>query len=240
MEALKFELFAELALFKTPFSVKGIETFPLPPYSTVIGFVYNALGEKYNGERFGISVSGTHEGILRDYLTLRKYNRKKRLIEKKPIEVPFLFNFRLVCHLVGDGKLLDRFEEALKRPKTYLGLGVAELPAKIVKVKKVSFREETLRKTTPLERNFFIPKGIIERLRIRPAYGSLESAHLGGIEFIVPSFLRKKEPYRDYFFEEVLFVPEGFKLARDSKVWVDEEGDFLFPTEVLDGAKNAV
>ena len=62
----------------------------------------------------------------------------------------------------------------------------------------------------------------------------------GGIEFVVPSFLKKMEPYRDYFFEEVLFVPEGFKLARGSKVWVDKEGDFLFPTEVLDGAKNAV
>ncbi len=241
MEALKFELFAELAVFKTPFSVKGIETFPLPPYSTIIGFIYNALGEKYGGERFGISVSGTHEGILRDYLTLRKYNRKDKLIEKKPIEVPFLFNFRLVCHLVGDKELLERFEEALKRPKTYLGLGVAELPAKVVRVKRVSFEESVLRRTTPLKRNFFIPKGVAENLELRSAYGQLEPENLeGGIEFVVPSFLKKMEPYRDYFFEEVLFVPEGFKLARGSKVWVDKEGDFLFPTEVLDGAKNAV
>jgi len=82
MKVLKFEIFTPLAVFKTPFSIKGFETFPLPPYSTVIGLLYTALGRKYRGEKFQISVQGKYEVLFRDYQTFRKYNRKDRKIEK--------------------------------------------------------------------------------------------------------------------------------------------------------------
>jgi len=228
-EVLKFEIFAPIAVFKTPFSVKGFETFPLPPYSTVIGLLYTALGKKYNGEKFSLSVQGDYEVLFRDYLTFRKYNKEKKKLETKPLEVPFLLNFKLVCHILGDGETLNLFEEALKKPKTYLGLGIREIPVKVLKVKKLKAEWKTLEEPKKLKYNAFIPLRWLDYLNFYTAKGKF--SELGGIEFFVPSFLKKLKPYRDYQFEEVVYIHKGTEIEEDSEVLTDEEDDFIFPTE---------
>ncbi len=228
-EVLKFEIFAPLTVFKTPFSVKGFETFPLPPYSTMIGLLYTALGRKYNEEKFSLSVQGDYEVLFRDYLTFRKYNRKDKEIGKKPLEVPFLFNFKLACHILGDGETLNLFEDALKQPKTYLGLGIREIPVKVRKVKKLKAVWKTLEEPQRLKYNAFIPINLAEHLGFYEPKGRY--SELAGIEFLVPSFIKTEKPYRDYHFEEVFYVPKGAEMEEDSEVLIDEEGDFIFPTE---------
>jgi len=61
--------------------MKGIEIYPLPPYSTIIGLIYKAMGRKWNGEHFQISIQGDYETIFRDYIWFKKYNLKKKELE---------------------------------------------------------------------------------------------------------------------------------------------------------------
>lgn len=56
MKILKLKLFQEVATYKKPYALKVEEVYPLPPYSTVIGFLHNILEVK-NGEKFNFNVS---------------------------------------------------------------------------------------------------------------------------------------------------------------------------------------
>jgi CRISPR-associated protein Cas5t len=40
MECLRVKLYTPTGIFKNPLSIKGIEVYPLPPYSTIIGLIY--------------------------------------------------------------------------------------------------------------------------------------------------------------------------------------------------------
>lgn len=46
MKYLKMKLFQETACYKKPFAFKVAETYPLPPYSTVIGMFHKILVAK--------------------------------------------------------------------------------------------------------------------------------------------------------------------------------------------------
>lgn len=126
MECLKFELFSPCATFKTPFSLKGIETYPLPTYSTIVGLLYTALGEKWKREEFLISVQGTYETVFRDYIRLKKYDREHKKLEVLPLEVPRLYRVNCVIHTVGSS--LEKFKKALESPSLYLSFGGGEYP----------------------------------------------------------------------------------------------------------------
>ena len=230
-EALKFEVFTSVACFKTPFSIRGVETYPLPPYSTVIGFLYKALGRKYKGQKFSLSVQGDYKAIFRDYLTFRKYNLDKKRLEKKPIEVPFLYSFKLVAHLLGSKEILNLFERALRRPASYLGLGLREIPAKIGKVKRVKIKWTSLEDPVELKYNAYIPIELAKNLDFfSNERGDKYFTGFEGIEYILPSFIKKISWYRDFEYEQVVYIPKGVEIEEDSEVLIDEEGDFVFPT----------
>ena len=52
MKALKLGLYQETVCYKKPYAFKVTETYPLPPYSTVIGFLHNVINAtEYNPMR---------------------------------------------------------------------------------------------------------------------------------------------------------------------------------------------
>jgi len=214
MKCLKFEIFSPTALFKTPFSVKGIETYPLPPYSTVIGFLYTTLGRKWKGEKFKISVQGDYEALFRDYIRFKKYNYKDKALQTLPLEVPIFYNFRLTVHLVGDENLLKEFERALKSPAVFPFLARGEYPVKITKVKFVDCKTKFLKKLI-LPKNAYIPEKIYEEIE-----DFLESR---GVYYRVPEFLISLKP-RQHEWVGVYYLPKGTK-AFDIEVCLDEEGE---------------
>lgn len=80
MKILKLKLFQETACYKKPFAFKVGETYPLPPYSTIIGMFHKILGAA-SGEYFpmNISIQGNYESIFNNYQTLRMFKGKKLL-----------------------------------------------------------------------------------------------------------------------------------------------------------------
>ena len=77
MAILKLKIFQETACYKKPLAFKVAETYPLPPYSTVIGMFHKIIGAK-PGEYFpmNISIQGNYESIFNNYQTffLHSYN----------------------------------------------------------------------------------------------------------------------------------------------------------------------
>ncbi len=212
MECLKFELFSPCATFKTPFSLKGIETYPLPPYSTIVGLLYTALGRKWEGEEFSISVQGKHEAIFRDYVRLRKYNRKDKEIQPLPLEIPRLYRFEGVIHVCGEKELLENFKKALLRPKVYLSLGGGEYPVLVKNPRLVGVEERLMEG----ELRFW---AYVPQTREKLFYGK-------GIHFRIPSFYEGSGGDRAYRWEKVFYMARGALFEGD--VLVDEEGDILW------------
>ena len=211
MECLKFELFSPCATFKTPFSLKGIETYPLPPYSTIIGLLYTALGRKWEGEEFSISVQGDYEAIFRDYIRFRKYNRKDKKIEVLPLEVPRLYNLRCVVHVLGDGSLIDKFMSALQEPKVYLFLGGGEYPVLVKNPRKIDVDEREVELETKY--SAFVPESKASLFDQR------------GIPFRLPSFYEEGGE-KAYRWEQVYFLP---KLSIvEGLLLMDREGDVVW------------
>ena len=211
MECLKFELYSPCATFKTPFSLKGIETYPLPPYSTIIGLLYTALGRKREGEEFSISVQGDYEAIFRDYIRFRKYNRKDKELQVLPLEVPRLYNLRCVVHVLGESNLLTEFMNALRKPKVYLFLGGGEYPVFVKNPRKVGVKEEEVE--LEIKRSAFVPENKVRLF------------DQTGIPFRLPSFYREGEE-KNYRWEQVYFLP---KLSIvEGRLLVDMEGDVVW------------
>ncbi|SHK15484.1 type I-B CRISPR-associated protein Cas5b [Thermocrinis minervae] len=213
MECLKFRLFSPCATFKTPFSLKGIETYPLPTYSTIIGLLYTAAGRRWQGEKFSISVQGTYKSIFRDYIRFRKYNRKDKLLEVLPIEVPKLFELECVIHIVGQRDLLVEFERSLKNPSTYLFLGGGEYPVMVKDVKIVSYQERAM-ENQDIKLSAYVPE------RYKQVFSG------SGIAFRIPSFWKDTISKGEWTWQTVYYYPNGSYI--EGEVFVDEEGDFLW------------
>lgn len=212
MECLKFELFSPCVTFKTPFSLKGIEAYPLPPYSTVIGLLYTAIGRKWQGEEFSISVQGEHEAVFRDYIRLRKYNRKEKKLEPLPLEIPRLYRFEGVIHVCGEKELLEEFREALLRPKVYLFLGGGEYPVLVKNPRFVGLEERSL--YDELKHSAYVPES-----KASPFYSK-------GINYRVPSFFERVGKERAHRWERVFYMAKG--MSFEGKVLIDEEGDSVW------------
>lgn len=107
MKILKLKLFQESACYKKPFSFKVSETYPLPPYSTVIGMFHKIYGA-IPGEHIpmNISIQGEYESIFSNYQTLRKY--KKSEITSMPMNVHQLLNVNLIIHMQAEDDIVDR------------------------------------------------------------------------------------------------------------------------------------
>ena len=78
MKAIRLHCFQNLANYKKPSSFIIKETYPLPPYSTVIGMIHAACGFK-RYHRMKLSIQGTNQGMncIQDILFHLGQNMKK-------------------------------------------------------------------------------------------------------------------------------------------------------------------
>lgn len=67
MKVLKCCLYQETAVYRNPLTMEIIETFPLPPPSTVIGFLHALMGLNEFSQKLDISIQGDYGAIYRDY-----------------------------------------------------------------------------------------------------------------------------------------------------------------------------
>jgi len=144
---LYIEIFQPSAQYRNPFTFYYAQSYPLPPKSTIIGMLQNAVDDWY-GNRYGInrwwddlkiSVHGGFESffwnyqqLIKGYPEIAKINNNIVLwdFEKKaplygdgkkaqrtPVYQQELFNGHLFIFLRGDNELIDKIKKSLEKPK---------------------------------------------------------------------------------------------------------------------------
>jgi CRISPR-associated protein Cas5, Tneap subtype len=144
MKILKLKIYQPTAHYRIPFTFARRHTYPIPPYSTVIGLICNVLGiadqknENFEKIKNGLSLAiyGEYEFLNREYVWLRNLGieshksrfsfTENRTINQMPehpggqipTRIDVLENVRLLIYIKhSDEKLLEEMKNALENPK---------------------------------------------------------------------------------------------------------------------------
>ena len=158
LKILKLNLFQETVCYKKPLALKVAETYPLPPYSTVIGMFHKILQAK-PGEYFdmNISVQGEYESIFSNYQNLRMYKGKDK-VTSMPRNVHQLLDVNLIIHVQAEDEIIDKIYQNIINGTETFTLGRNE---DIVRIDLVKILENVNEVEEPnIEENAYIPEWI--------------------------------------------------------------------------------
>lgn len=157
-KAIRLQCFQNLANYRKPSSFIIKETYPLPPYSTVLGMIHAACGfESFHPMK--LSIQGTNQGTVSELYTRYsfsaggKYEECRHQINVKDggdqygifkgiANVELVCENRMVIHIVLNEEDFDIVYQALLCPKKYLSLGRYEDLLDVERVDVVNLREE--------------------------------------------------------------------------------------------------
>mgnify|MGYP001853345292 FL=1 len=212
MKILKLNLFQETACYKKPLALKVAETYPLPPYSTIIGMFHKILQAK-PGEYFdmNISVQGEYESIFTNYQNLRMYKGKDK-VTSMPRNVHQLLNINLVIHVQAEDEVIDKIYQNIVNGKETFSLGRNEDMVRIDGIKYVQNIEQVRRDQA--NRNAYVP---LEKLgEDMPGI----NYNLNTVYHITPDNLRKYDKVK------VKYIEEDSNILLKN-VLKDEDGDYI-------------
>ncbi|QNO13732.1 type I-B CRISPR-associated protein Cas5 [Alkalicella caledoniensis] len=247
MKAIRVKLSQDLVNYKKPASFQLKETYPLPPYSTVIGMVHNLCGfESY--KEMNISVQGKHFSKVNDLYTRYEFKngmaydstRHQLKVDKYGISkgistAELLVDVELVLHIIPkDQELIEEISGALLFPKEYPSLGRREDLCVINEVKVVEVMEKELEEDVELHKNMaaYIPSALIKKESV-----ILEGAGIGGIvssgtrykinkNYIIKNY-GKNKCFREWQRIDVVYSSKII-VVEESTVLVDEDGNIVF------------
>ncbi|KOC30896.1 type I-B CRISPR-associated protein Cas5b [Clostridium botulinum] len=173
MKAVLFKVTQNLVNYKKPTSFQLKETYPLPPYSTVIGMVHAAC-EFSEYKDMDISIQGKYHSKVNDLYTRYEFagasfEDKRHNIKLKGKDkyygamrgvstAELLVDVELLIHIrPKDEKLIPIIYENLKYPKEYLSLGRREDIVRIEQVEIVDVEEIELEEEISLKYDAYIP-----------------------------------------------------------------------------------
>ena len=189
MKVIKLKLYQNMVNYKRHTSFQLKETYPLPPYSTVIGMIHNACGYK-EYVPMNISIQGKHYSKINDLATRYEFSIMKFDPTRHQIRVPnmeydkkmdsyvekdlgvvrgistteLLIDVELTIHIqVEDESKLIEIYEKLKNPKEYLSLGRREDLVRIDDIKIIEVLEKELCNATVLKNEAYIPLSTLNK-----------------------------------------------------------------------------
>lgn len=217
MKILKLKLFQETACYKKPFSFKVSETYPLPPYSTVIGMFHKIIEAK-NGEYFdmNISIQGNYEGIFSNFQNLIMFKKKEKgvyPITTMPRNVHQLLNVNSVIHMQAEDSIVDKIYSNIVNGKTTFTLGRNEDIVRVDEVKlintTVEVNDEFINKY-----NAYVPLKYTDR-------------YVRGINYRLNTTYKIEDDLRKWKKIDVKFVEKGTNQSIPNGL-KDEDDDFIF------------
>jgi len=164
MGEIRIEIYQPVAHYRVFFTFMRQHTYPIPPYSTVVGLLCNSLEEKEKIERLkdGLSLSifgkhGSYATTLQTYRNLRIKNHIQEYVHAKnrtkhglpyhvggtqPVLVDLLFDVELIIYVYHENEeLLEELSERIRFPSKALHLGRAEDWIVVKDVKRVETEE---------------------------------------------------------------------------------------------------
>ena len=157
MKAIRIKLWQDMVNYKKPTSFQLKETYPLPPYSTVIGMIHSLCGfEEY--KEMKISIQGKYFSKVNDLYTRyefkngMKYEASRHQLEAGGYGISrgistaeLLVDVDLIIHIIPeDQNLLEHIKNSFLSPAEYPSLGRREDLAVIEEVKEVEVIEKEL------------------------------------------------------------------------------------------------
>jgi CRISPR-associated protein Cas5t len=213
---LRLKIYQPQAHYRVPFTYQRRHTYPIPPYSTVIGFLCNVLGiddqekEEYQKLRtIKISIAGRFESKTTEYTWFRNLSKSAHVerfgsvdnrfigghVEhiggQSPIFIDVLNEVHLVIHLVHeDDSFLREIRSSLEKPVRrleVLHLGRAEDWIVIEELSDIC--ELSSFKICRVDADFRHFFWIPERLYLpEPKDGTSDFDHYEGLRYRLPTF----------------------------------------------------
>ena len=212
MKILKMKLFQESACYKKPFAFKVAETYPLPPYSTVIGMFHKIIGAK-PGEYYpmNISIQGNYESIFSNYQNLRMFKGKDK-VTSMPRNIHQLLCVNLVLHMQAEDDVVDKVYESIVNGLETFTLGRNE---DLVRIDEVKIIEETKIVHRKLINKYdaYIPTWI--------------SDEIVGINYRLNSTYTIENDLRKWNKVDVKYVEKNQNVGL-REVIEDEDGDYIY------------
>ncbi len=185
MKVLRLRLYQETACYKKPFAFKVGETYPLPPYSTVKGWLH-ALLKADALIPMQISIQGHYETRILDYQAYyfsKKQNSKEfpvildglsnvsyRLkdITQMPIYIHLLCDVHLLIHVGGEAQMLKHLKDRIKTMDVHPSLGRWEDLVRVDECRFVQLKDFNTAK--PIENDAYVPIDQLDSLVARIPY----------------------------------------------------------------------
>lgn len=211
MKILKIKLYQETACYKKPFATKIAETYPLPPYSTVIGMFHKILQAK-SGEYFpmNISIQGEYESIFSNYQNLRMYKGKDK-VTAMPRNVHQLLNINLIIHVQAENDIIDKIYNNITNGIESFTLGRNEDLVRIDEIKILKNVEEV--EEIEVRNSAYIPSYIAKGIN--------------GINYRLNTTYQIKDELRQWNKVDVKYV-EKHTNQDVKKALRDEDGDNIY------------
>lgn len=205
------KLFQETACYKKPFAFKVAETYPLPPYSTVIGMLHKILkadsGEYYD---MNLSIQGEYESIFNNYQNLYKYKGKDS-VTLMPMNVHQLLNVNIILHIKAEDAILEKIYNNVVNGIESFTLGRNEDLVRVDEIKMVEFKEAS---SVYVKKSAYIPNYLTD-----------EFVH--GINYRLNSKYVIKKDLRQWEKINVKYI-DGNANEQLENVYVDEDGDAIY------------
>lgn len=213
MKILKMKLFQETACYKKPFAFKVAETYPLPPYSTVIGMFHKIIGAK-PGEYYpmNISIQGDYKSIFSNYQNLRMFKGKGK-VTQMPRNVHQLLNVNLIIHMQAEDETVEKIYNNVISGKESFTLGRNEDLVRVDEIKIIDKPKEVRDKFIN-NHNAYIPVKYTDE-------------YVNGINYRLNSVYTIKNELRNWEKVDVKYIE---KHTNESilETLQDEDGDYIF------------
>ncbi|TSO25497.1 type I-B CRISPR-associated protein Cas5 [Lactobacillus sp. LL6] len=243
MKAIKLTIHQETANYRVPNSHLFRESYPLPPYSTVIGMIHYLCDFKSYHE-MKLSIGGDYASTVNDMYTRYefkngyKFDSKRHQLNVEGFGVSrgigytqLLVDVNLVIHIVPDNQNeVDEIYQALKYPKEYPNLGRREDLVNITSIKIVDLKKKQLDEDFQVKKAYYLnfrnddDTSLIKFNDVikngRGTYYDINKTYE-----LTP--LKRKQYYRKWKKVHVLYISD-FELAEDSEFLFDDEREPVF------------
>lgn len=248
MKGIRLELSQDMVNYKKPASFQLKETYPLPPYSTVIGMIHNLCGYK-EYHPMQVSIQGKYFSKVNDLFT--RYEFKNGMsydasrhqikagdcgISRGVATAELLVDVELLIHIVPEeDEVLDKIYESFLKPAEYPSLGRREDLAVINDVSIAEINTETIKDKDSLERGYaaYIPLSYLNEEYVKP--NSVEGVEYSGTRYklnknyTLDNYGTDKSPkiFRKWNTVDVLY---GHKVIMNWRklFYIDDRQDFVF------------
>lgn len=209
LKIMRLKLFQESACYKKPYAFKVAETYPLPPYSTIIGMFHKIL-QAQPGEYYpmNISVQGEYESIFSNYQNLRMYKGKGE-VTAMPRNVHQLLNINLIIHVKADDEVIDKIYNNIINGEETFTLGRNEDLVRVDEIKIIQ-KINKIDDFMWMNHNAYIPTYMLDVTGINYRLNT---------KYTIVDELRKWEKVDVKYVEKDSEIDDGY---------IDEDGEVIF------------